>query len=174
MRLFRRSDEGSLREKGRNPMKRLPQKSDRKADGRGGEIPPATTEAFAENRYLKYRFQRESIELRAPESSGVYGLFNAFWIYIGEDENIRTRLLEHLTDDNPRIKDHQPSGFAFELVSPEDRCQRREQLIKELEPICSEDLPHLGPSADAGPDVSDPAVDALASNQQKSSFRTGR
>lgn len=91
---------------------------------------------FAENRYKKYRFQREDIVLRAPESSGVYGLYSALWIFIGEAENIRAQLLEHLTDNNFGINRRQPSGFAFELVPPEDRVRRRDELIDELEPTC--------------------------------------
>jgi hypothetical protein len=68
---------------------------------------------FGENRYQKYRLNRESVLLKGPAASGVYGLFNAVWIYIGEAENIRTQLLEHLTDDNPCINYHQPSGFCL-------------------------------------------------------------
>lgn len=68
--------------------------SDHKEDG-NHDTPTATTTApFAENRYRKYRFEHESIVTNAPESSGVYGLYRAFWIFIGEAENIRTRLLD--------------------------------------------------------------------------------
>lgn len=92
---------------------------------------------FAETRYSRYLFQRECILQNAPESSGVYGLFNAFWIYIGEAENLRARLLEHLDGDDPCIVRFQPSGFAFELASPKDRRGRHEQLIRELQPLCN-------------------------------------
>lgn len=34
-------------------------------------------------------------------SLGINSLFHALWIYIGETENIRVRLLEHLADDGP-------------------------------------------------------------------------
>jgi hypothetical protein len=96
---------------------------------------------FAENRYRRHRFDRESIELNAPESSGVYGLFSALWIYIGETDNIKTRLLEHFDGDDhdPCIAQHQPTGFAFELIPPEGRSRRREQPLKELLPICKGD-----------------------------------
>jgi hypothetical protein len=49
---------------------------------------------FAENLFRKFQWNRESIMLNAPEGSGVYGLFSALWIYIGEAENMRERLLE--------------------------------------------------------------------------------
>lgn len=92
---------------------------------------------FAETRYSRYLFQRECVLKNAPESSGVYGLFNAFWIYIGEADNLRARLLEHLAGDDPCIVRFQPSGFAFELASPIDRRRRHEHLIKELQPLCN-------------------------------------
>ena len=92
---------------------------------------------FAETRYSRYLFQRESIVQNAPECSGVYGLFNAFWIYIGEAENLRARILEHLKGDDPSIVRFQPSGFAFERISPNDRLRRHEQLIRELQPLCN-------------------------------------
>jgi hypothetical protein len=91
---------------------------------------------FGENRYQKYRLNRESILLNAPEASGVYGLLNAIWIYIGEAENIRAHLLGHLADNNPCVNHYQPSGFAFELVSPEHRFHRQQQLAQELQPMC--------------------------------------
>ena len=92
---------------------------------------------FAETRYSRYLFQREWILKNAPESSGVYGLFNSFWIYIGEADNLRARILEHLDGDDPCIVRFQPSGFAFELASPIDRRRRHLQLIRELQPLCN-------------------------------------
>ena len=126
--------------------------SDHKEDG-NHDTPTATTTApFAENRYRKYRFEHESIVTNAPESSGVYGLYRAFWIFIGEAENIRTRLLRHLAGDNPCINQHRPSGFAFELVSAEDHGRRRDELIHNLEPACNEALSPNEPVRTSGPD----------------------
>jgi hypothetical protein len=145
-------------------MKRLTPGSDHNAEGNGDKVTVTTTEPFAENRYRKYRFQRDSIVLQAPESSGVYGLYSALWIYIGECDNIRARLLEHLAGDNPCISLRQPSGFAFELVCPEHRRRRKEELIKKLEPFCKEELSHIGPSDNAGSGVgvSVPSIDSPA------------
>jgi hypothetical protein len=113
-------------------------------------IPMASRQKpFAENRYSKYRLERESIVLHAPEASGVYGLFNALWIYVGESDNIRARLLEHLAGDNPCINRHQPSGFAFELISAKDRGRRWRELIDELEPLCKSEPSHIGPACRA-------------------------
>lgn len=91
---------------------------------------------FAETRYGRYLFQRESIVRNAPKASGVYGLFSAFWIYIGEADDLQARILEHLDGDDPCIVRFQPSGFAFELASPRDRPSRQKQLVKELQPLC--------------------------------------
>ena len=106
-------------------------RTDRRARGTSTE-----TEGSAENRYRKYRFERESILLNAPESSGVYGLYSALWIHIGEADNIRARLLEDLSGDDPCIQKYQPWGFAFELVSAPERSRRLKELVIELQPLC--------------------------------------
>ena len=94
-------------------------------------------EGFAENRYLNYHFTRQSIADNAPRSAGVYGLYNALWIYIGEGENIQARLLEHLADENNESWNghYRPSGFAFEIVPGTDRCLRQQELLNELQPL---------------------------------------
>ena len=48
-----------------------------------------TERPFKENLYSSLRFQLDSVMTNAPEASGVYGLFNALWVYIGETDNIR-------------------------------------------------------------------------------------
>jgi hypothetical protein len=99
---------------------------------------------FAENRYSKFLFQRESILQNAPESPGVYGLYNAFWICIGEAENLRACLLEHLDGDDSCIVHYRPSGFAYELIAPTELRSRHEHLIKELQPLCNGQASHNG------------------------------
>ncbi len=98
--------------------------------------------SFAENRYSKFLFQRESILRNAPDCSGVYGLFSAFWIYIGATEDIRARIMEHLQGDDPCIVRYRPSGFAFELASPRYRHRRRMYLMKDLQPLCNGEASH--------------------------------
>jgi hypothetical protein len=96
-----------------------------------------STMPFAENRYSRFRFERECIRRNAPEASGVYGLFSAFWIYIGEAENLRAQILKQLDGHDPCVVRFQPSGFAFELISPEDRGRRLEYLTRRLQPLCN-------------------------------------
>jgi hypothetical protein len=121
-------------------MKGLPTNSGSRTDRRALRM-NRETEGFAKNRYRKYRFQRESILRKAPESSGVYGLYSALWIRIGEADNIRARLLEELSSDDPCIRTYQPSGFAFELVSPAERSRRLNELVIELQPLCRREAP---------------------------------
>ena len=109
----------------------------RKPNG-DGKLTATSKEAFAQNRYRKYRFQRDSILQNAPPSSGVFGIYNAFWIHIGESENIRSCLLDLLARYHPCMIHHKPSGFAFELLASEDRRGRREELVNALEPLCKE------------------------------------
>jgi hypothetical protein len=91
---------------------------------------------FTNNRFSKYRFERESVMLNAPESSGIYGLFNAFWVYVGEADNIRASLLEHLGGDNPCILHYAPSSFAFVLIPWAERACRHEELVTKIKPLC--------------------------------------
>jgi hypothetical protein len=93
------------------------------------------TEGFAENRFRKFQFQRQSVLLNAPESSGVYGLYCALRIHLGEADNIRARLLEDLSGDDLCTRKYQRFGFAFELVSPPERSRRLAELITELQPF---------------------------------------
>ncbi len=96
----------------------------------------ASGASFGDNCYSGYQWSWESINRCAPEAPGIYGLYNALWIYIGQTKNLRAQMLEHLYGDNPCIVHYQPSGFAFELVSPQDQCRRFEELIRQLELLC--------------------------------------
>ena len=76
----------------------------------------------------------------APFAAGVYGLYTtAQWVYVGESEDIRRRLTEHLNSDNPCITLAQPTHHIYELVSggQQARRQREAQLIAELSPTCN-------------------------------------
>jgi hypothetical protein len=87
------------------------------------------------NCYEGYKLERESIVRNAPEEPGIYGLFSALWIFVGEADNIRARLLQHLSENDPAVRFYQPSGFAFELVPPQKRHQRMILAIEEAEPL---------------------------------------
>jgi hypothetical protein len=81
-------------------------------------------------------FTATAVDKNAPAVSGVYGLSNAReWIYVGETANIQAELLKHLQHPNEVLREHAASGYTFELSSPENRVERQNQLVRELEPI---------------------------------------
>ena len=74
-----------------------------------------------------------SVKASAPAQSGVYALYTSQkWVYIGESQDIRNRLLEHLRDD--RIMRHGPTSFSYELHPASSRVARQDALIAELNP----------------------------------------
>lgn len=91
---------------------------------------------FAE--YAARSFTVASIQKNAPESSGVYGLSNAReWLFVGQGNNIRAHLLEHLREVDTVLTAQNPTGFTFELCSPGERMGRQDALVRELEPRCN-------------------------------------
>jgi hypothetical protein len=85
-----------------------------------------------------YAFTRTSVVLNAPERSGVYALYSkATWVYIGEGENIRAQLLQHLDGANASISVFPDLTFSYELIPPPRRAWRQEELVSGLRPICN-------------------------------------
>jgi hypothetical protein len=88
-----------------------------------------------------FRFNRTSILANAPAASGVYAIFNAnVWIYVGEGQDIRARLLAHLNGANSCITRNVPSGFQCELWPADQRVARQDALILALNPVCNRRL----------------------------------
>jgi hypothetical protein len=82
-----------------------------------------------------YSLNRLSIFLHAPAKSGVYLLHNSSrCLYIGDSDNIRQTLLQHLHDHNSAISLFAPDGFSFELQPEASRARRKDQLSSEIEP----------------------------------------
>jgi hypothetical protein len=80
-------------------------------------------------------FKAAVVLREAPPYSGVYGLSNARgWLYVGEADNIRDRLLAHLEEPAAFGLHEAPAGFSFELASPSERIARQRQIILELDP----------------------------------------
>jgi hypothetical protein len=66
----------------------------------------------------------------------VYGISNARqWIYIGEADNIRERLLEHLTETSVGIKRFVPTGFSFEVCDRHTKTERHSRLVAQYDPV---------------------------------------
>ena len=76
--------------------------------------------------------------LNVPERSGVYVVQSeAAWIYVGEGENIRAQLLEHLEGHNPCITVFPGLTFSYELVARAARTLRHSELVSEFRPLCN-------------------------------------
>lgn len=82
-----------------------------------------------------FTFNAAAIQANAPAVSGVYALYNDGWVYVGESQDIRNRLLEHLRD--ARIMSFRPTGFCFELQSAAVRVARQDALIAQLRPAAN-------------------------------------
>ena len=83
-------------------------------------------------------FTVPSVRKNAPELSGVYGLSNAReWLFVGQGNNIRAQLMEHLNEVDTALMAQNPKGFAFELCPPSELIRRQDALVRELEPRCN-------------------------------------
>ena len=48
-----------------------------------------------------YPWRRDSVVENAPHRSGIYGLYSALWIYIGEADDLGERVMNHFDGDSP-------------------------------------------------------------------------
>ena len=86
-----------------------------------------------------YSFTQLSIFLQVPAKSGVYVLHNSNrCIYIGETDNLRKTLQQHLRGDNPWISLWEPSGVYFELWPETGRYERKFHLITQFQPLLTD------------------------------------
>lgn len=84
-------------------------------------------------------FTVASVQKNAPESPGVYGLSNAReWLFVGQGNNIRAHLLDHLKEVGTVLSTQSPTGFTFELCSASQRMGRHDALVRELAPRCNQ------------------------------------
>ena len=81
-------------------------------------------------------FFNVSVQRNAPALSGVYGLSNAReWILVGETDNIKAALLEHLQETHTPLLERVPTGFLYEVCFSYNRLARKERLIQEYQPV---------------------------------------
>jgi cell division septation protein DedD len=89
-----------------------------------------------------YVFSESSILAHAPQAPGVFGLHNPeCQLYIGESANIRTALLQQLSERERQPSRFQPTGFAFEACAPELRAETAHQLMEEHQPVLQAEWP---------------------------------
>jgi hypothetical protein len=85
-----------------------------------------------------HAWSESSIKANAPQSSGVYALYGVVWIYIGESNDIQSRLLEHWNGDNACIIRANPTGFVFEICGLAERPGRQAELVARFRPLCNQ------------------------------------
>jgi excinuclease UvrABC nuclease subunit len=86
-----------------------------------------------------YRFDKETINRRAPNASGVYCLKDSGGqcLYVGEAPHIASRLMGHLAGDDRCIAQGRAATFSFEPLGTNERIARRDSLALELQPLCN-------------------------------------
>ena len=83
-------------------------------------------------------FSSGSIYAHAPSLPGVYGISNArHWILIGQSADIRTSLLNHLSQGDGVVNGLAPTGFAFEVCDGAKQISRQNRLVLEYKPIAN-------------------------------------
>ena len=83
-----------------------------------------------------YALGFRAVQDQAPDASGIYAIFTPRrWLHIGETDDIRRSLLDHLNDtDVNELVESGPLSFSFEEVPPAGRGARRRALIAQLAP----------------------------------------
>jgi hypothetical protein len=76
---------------------------------------------------IPHPFTANGVQCYAPMGPGIYGMSNAReWVFIGQSEDIRSALLEHLRGMDSVILQWEPTGFVFETCSGERRQTRHD------------------------------------------------
>ncbi|MBI4201527.1 MAG: hypothetical protein HY532_00230 [Chloroflexi bacterium] len=88
----------------------------------------------------KRPYERKDVMAFQGFRPGVYGIFkDNIALYIGNSGDIKTRVLRHLSNDNPDITANQPNGWFAEIMAGAGQAkieERQKQLIEEYKPIC--------------------------------------
>src|SRR5215472_6199631 len=128
-----RARTGSRRICNENTAVCFPGTSNRRSNSAISESKMAIAEGFLGNDWSE-----SSIKANAPQSSGVYAIYNRAWIYIGESNDIQRALLEHWNGDIACITTADPTGFVFEVCHQDKRMRRQAALIARLRPRCNQ------------------------------------
>src|SRR5262245_40110703 len=81
-------------------------------------------------------FTKKAILAGAPQTSGVYGLYNFdCQVFIGEAENIQEALLRHIRETDFQSRHLQPTSFAYETCPAESRESKADALIVRFHPL---------------------------------------
>jgi len=84
-----------------------------------------------------YIFAHRAVNERAPSASGVYTIYTSRrWLYVGESDDIRQSLFQHLNEPGRCLVQRGPLSFSFELISAAQRPGRQRALVAVLDPEC--------------------------------------
>ena len=84
-----------------------------------------------------YAFGYRAVQDKAPNASGVYTIYTSRrWLYVGESDDIRRSLFEHLNKLDDCMARRGPLSFSFELVPSAARVARQQALVATLVPAC--------------------------------------
>ena len=83
-----------------------------------------------------YALTSLNLQAHAPVKQGVYGIRSGDkWVYFGQTEDIRRRLMEHLSDRSHCMYRYPNLEFVCEVTPiAEDRLR---QLLREFRPLCN-------------------------------------
>jgi hypothetical protein len=83
-----------------------------------------------------YPLTAPNTQVHAPVRQGVYGIRSGEkWVYFGQSDDLRRRLLEHLSDPSHCMHGYPNLEFVCEAnPAPEDRLR---QLLREFHPLCN-------------------------------------
>jgi predicted GIY-YIG superfamily endonuclease len=69
-----------------------------------------------------YPFTFEAVREKGPSASGVYRIHTAQrWVYVGESDDLRRRLFQHLNQPSAAMNRFGPLSLSFELIPAADR-----------------------------------------------------
>jgi excinuclease UvrABC nuclease subunit len=84
-----------------------------------------------------YPWSRDSVIENAPRRSGVYGLYSALWIYIGEADDLRERY-GTLQWRQPAHYEIRADLLRVELIDNRTaRESRYRELVRQHGPVCN-------------------------------------
>ena len=85
-----------------------------------------------------FRYELLSMIRNVPADSGVYVILSEEkCLYVGESPSLLSNLLLEVWGIDPRILQHNPTHYMFELNPAASRSARQQELIEELQPACN-------------------------------------
>jgi excinuclease UvrABC nuclease subunit len=103
-------------------------------------------------------YSEKAVDLATPEKPGIYLIFvsqnnrtSGRLIYVGQSENLRDRLVEHLSDNEPNeaLRNHLSEHICWFQFTPITKQSERDGvesfLIRRLRPECNTQVPTYDP-----------------------------